>query len=436
MPGNPFTYGNPISDPGRFFGREREVTQICGRLLNRGFESSSLVGDRRIGKTSLLNYLADPSVRTERDLDPERYVFVTVDLQVMDDSMGPQQLWRRLLTLMKRHCKDAGIIELLAGLDPAEPLDGFALGDIFQAVDNTGQHVVFLLDEFEHVTTNPNFGADFFYGLRSLVSSHRIALVTSSRLELVELTHSKAIKSSPFFNIFANVGLRLFSPEESLGLISESLRPTEVRFTEPEVAQVLDLAGPHPYFLQAAGWALYDSYERGLDRPARADHLRRQFRQEAIPHLIDYWDNSDDYEKIVLTAAALLECTTGSREFSLADLRKLFEHGEASVERLEKRGLLVFAQGRYRLFSSMFSPWILRQITAESGEEQSYEEWLKQSRRAVERLSGKRSSPLEDILPKVRPGYRELILTWASDPRTFTAVANLLKAALMFAGVS
>ena len=56
MHSNPFTYGNPISDPRRFFGREREVEQIFSRLRNEEFESSSVVGDRRIGKTSLLNY--------------------------------------------------------------------------------------------------------------------------------------------------------------------------------------------------------------------------------------------------------------------------------------------------------------------------------------------------------------------------------------------
>ena len=54
MASNPFTYGNPISEPARFFGREREVGQVFSRLRNDEFESSSLVGDRRIGKTSLL----------------------------------------------------------------------------------------------------------------------------------------------------------------------------------------------------------------------------------------------------------------------------------------------------------------------------------------------------------------------------------------------
>jgi serine/threonine-protein kinase len=435
MAGNPFTYGNPISDPRRFFGRTREIGQICERLRNQEFESSSLAGDRRIGKTSLLNYLADPETRAAQALDSEAYIFVNVDLQAMDTTVRPDQLWRRLLTLMKRRCADPRIGELITGMDLREPLDAFALDDFFQEVDDTGKYVVFLLDEFERVTANPNFGPDFFYGLRSLVIHHRIALVTASRLKLVELTHSHAIKSSPFFNIFATINLRLFTSEESRHLISQSLSGTPVQFSEAEVTQVLDLAGSHPYFLQAACWALYDSYQQGLGEQARSDRMRKQFRQQATPHLIEYWDNSDDYEKIALTAAALLEYTTHRREFSLADISRLYAGGEPIIERLEERGLLVSAPGEYRLFSSMFSPWLLQQITAEAGQEQSYEEWLKQSRRAIEGLTGRKGAPLNQILPKVRPNYRDLILTWASDPRTFAAVANLLKAALTVAGV-
>jgi hypothetical protein len=429
---NPFTYGNPISDSRRFFGRQREVDQICGRLRNHEFESSSLVGDRRIGKTSLLNHLADPAVRTGHGLGLDRYIFVNVDLQMMSAGMGPDQLWRRFLTLMRRDGKDPRINELLSGLAANEPLDTFTLDELFQQIDDMDKHIVFLLDEFEHVTTNENFGPDFYYGLRSLVIHHHVALVTSSRLELVELTHSNAIKSSPFFNIFANINLRLFSTEESRQLISQLLDGTPVEFSEREVERVLDLAGPHPYFLQAACWSLFDSHDKGLDEFARADRLQEQFRLEAIPHLIEYWDNSDDYQKIVLTAAALLERTTRVRDFSLADVCRLFARGEPGVEQLEKRGLLISARGQYRLFSSMFTPWLLQQITAESGAEASYQEWLARNQAAVDGLGGKRGSPLQEILPKVHPNYRDLILTWASDPRTFAAAANLLKAALLF----
>ena len=175
MRSNPFTYGNPISDPRRFFGRVREVDQIFGRLRNEEFESSSVVGDRRIGKTSLLNYLADPGVRAAHGLGPGRYNFVYVDLQMLYEAIGPVQLWR-LLALMRRHCADNGISAVLAALERRERLDTFDLDELFQEVDDQGQHVVFLLDEFERVTENPNFGPDFYYGLRSLVIHHRVAL--------------------------------------------------------------------------------------------------------------------------------------------------------------------------------------------------------------------------------------------------------------------
>ena len=191
MQGNPFTYGNPIRDPRRFVGRDREVEQIFGRLRNEEFESSSLVGDRRIGKTSLLNYLTDPRVRAAYGLGPGDYIFVYVDLQMVDETMGPEQLWRRLLVLMRRHCMDRQVTELLEALERAERLDTFALDELFQEVDDRGQHVVFLLDEFEHVTANANFGPDFYYGLRSLILHHQVALVTSSRLELIDVVSQR-----------------------------------------------------------------------------------------------------------------------------------------------------------------------------------------------------------------------------------------------------
>jgi len=431
---NPFTYGNPISDPHRFVGRDREVEQIFGRLRNEEFESSSLVGDRRIGKTSLFNYLADPRVRAQHSLLPEQYVFVYADLQMVDETMGPVRLWHWLLKLMRQRCKDKGVAEFVAALEQDERLDTFALDELFEQVDDKGQHVVFLLDEFEHITSNGNFGPDFYYGLRSLVIHHQLALVTSSRRELIELCHSEAIKSSPFFNIFANINLGLFSQADADRLIHQSLSRTEVQFSEREIKEVFDLAGLHPYFLQAACWVLYESHRKDLDEQARTRLLATQFDQEAAPHLADYWGNSDDYEKIVLTAAALLEQKTKpEREFSLTDLHALFAGSEPTVKHLEKRGLLIPVNGRYRLFSSTLSPWILYQITAELSEQQTFPEWWKENQKAAERITGKQAEPLRRILPKIRTNYRQLIITWASDPQTIGAVASLLNSALSFA---
>jgi transcriptional regulator with XRE-family HTH domain len=428
---NPFTYGNPISDPRRFFGRAREVEQIFGRLRNEEFESSSVVGDRRIGKTSLLNYLADPGVRAAHGLGPGSYNFVYVDLQMVDKAMGPEQLWRRLLVLMRQQCADDGITGVLADLERRERLDTFDLDELFQEVDDRGQHVVFLLDEFEHVTGNVNFGPDFYYGFRSLMIHHKVALVTSSRLELIELCHSETVKSSPFFNIFANINLRMFSDADCQLMISRSLSGTTVQFSERDIEQVLDLAGLHPYFLQAACCMLYESHETGLEEAARKAFLAEHFRAEAAPHFVDYWDNSGDYEKIILTAAALLERTAKPlRDFSLKDLNGVFSRAEPSVERLEKRGLLMSRDGRYRLVSSVLGPWVLSQFTAELGVEQSYHEWLAENSGFVERITGEQGGLLREILPKIGARYRQLIITWAGEPQSLSALSSLLTSVL------
>ena len=342
--------------------------------------------------------------------------------------MAPEQLWRRLLLMMRRHCHDQEIVGLLKALGQSERLDTFDLDELFQQMDDKGQHVVFLLDEFERVTENANFGPDFYYGLRSLTIHHKFALVTSSRLELIELCHSEAVKSSPFFNIFANINLRLFSLADCELMISRSLQDGEIQFTQPEMELILDLAGLHPYFLQAACWMLYESHCMGLDSAARKNFLIEKFRAEAIPHIVDYWDNSGDYEKIVLTAAALFEHgASHAQGFSSEELRAVFYRGEPCVEHLVKRGLLMFLGSRYRLFSSVFGPWVLDQILAELGEEQSYQEWLAENNAAVDRLTGKQSGSLREILPKIGTRYRKLIITWASDPQTFAAMAGLLK---------
>ena len=249
---------------------------------------------------------------------------------------------------------------------------------------------MFLLDEFERITGNPNFGPDFYYGLRSLMIHHKVALVTSSRLELIELCHSEAVKSSPFFNIFANINLRMFSDADWQSMVSRSLEGTGVQFSDLEKSQIVDLAGLHPYFLQAACCVLYESYQAGSGETARKDFVTENYRAEAIPHIVDYWDNSSDYEKMVLTAAALLERTTASVQgFSLADLRKVFSRSEPCVEHLAKRSLLISSGDRYRLFSSLLGPWIVAQIAAELGDEQGYHEWLAQHGGSADRLTGK-----------------------------------------------
>ena len=94
---NPFTYGNPITDPSRFFGRRRELELIFGRLQNPEFESSSIVGERRLGKTSLLYFASHPEVIRRFGLDPEVYLFIYLDLGIVGPDSTPTRLYKRML---------------------------------------------------------------------------------------------------------------------------------------------------------------------------------------------------------------------------------------------------------------------------------------------------------------------------------------------------
>jgi len=438
MPENPFTYGNPISNPERFVGRWREVEQVFSRLLNAEGESTSIVGERRIGKTSLLHYIMHTDVRRKHGVDENSYIFVYSDLQMIDPKTTATRLAQRLFGQLARQCNDAEIQGMIEEMRQSPEIDNFALSDLFDAIDRKGLHVVFLLDEFENVTGNPNFGPDFFYGLRSLAIQHNLTLVTSSRSELIELTHSEEIRSSPFFNIFANINVRLFTPEEARELIERALTDSGIQFTQEEIGHVDVMAGRHPFFLQMACHHLFSAYQQGLDPAGRAAYLREKYTQEAAPHLASFWRDASDSDKIVLTTLALLDRKgkASQHSFSVDQLRELYNRSEQTLAHLDKRGLLLQSKDGYRLFCSAISDWIIAEITDTMKDEQSYDDWLKSNQSTMERLSREARTQMTDILPKISAKYRDLLIDWVSDPRNLVAVAALIRGALGMVGHS
>ena len=74
---NPFFHRGPVRDRAFFFGREHEMGQMLS-LLGNG-QSVSLVGQRRIGKTSLLFQITNPEVFAPCGLKPDEHLFVYVD---------------------------------------------------------------------------------------------------------------------------------------------------------------------------------------------------------------------------------------------------------------------------------------------------------------------------------------------------------------------
>ena len=399
---NPFTFGNPIKDPARFYGREAEIRQITNRLLSSAHESTSIIGERRIGKTSLLYHLSNPQVSAQLGLTPDKFCIVYADFQGLTD-ITPTRFWQRVLRMMSRSVCDESLKPSLEQLSKQDSFDLFDLEDLFEASQDKGLTIVLMMDEFEYVTQNPNFKSDFFGGLRALAIHHGVALLPATRRELVDLCHSEEIKGSPFFNIFANVVLRPFSHEQARELIGGYTATSEHALSQDETNLVINLAGGYPFFVQMAGHYLVEGKMQSLSGDALQKFVVNNFDQQADAHYSYLWSHCSESEKITLLMILTLGMQKPSRKTipNLANLSRMRARAPQDVAVLMKRGMLEEREDIYSLFSFSLGRWIRQEVSAPPGEEetgQSAEEWLKSG--GQENLKDAKG-----VLPKFKKKY-------------------------------
>jgi hypothetical protein len=421
---NPFTFGNPIKEPERFIGRKAEIRQIVNRLLSSAHESTSIIGERRIGKTSLFNYLAHPEVSAGLGLTSDKFCLVYVDFQGLTD-ITPQRFWQRVLKKMARSFCDESLKPSIEKLSDQSEFDLFDLEDLFQTTLDKGITVVLLLDEFEYVTENTNFKSDFFGGLRALALHHGLALIPSTRRELVDLCHSEEIKGSPFFNIFANVVLRPFSREEVDELLTDYTQTGGSALTFHEHDFIWGLGGGYPLLAQMAGYYLLEGKIQGLASEPLYQFTTSNFEQQADAHYTYLWSHCTESEKITLLVLLTLGMQKPSKKTipNAENLARLRPRASQDIVALGKRGLIDEKDGTYRIFSLSFGRWIRLEIIAAPGEEESQttaDKWLK---------SGGHNDlkEVKGVLPKFKKKYWPILGDIAKELSLEFAVAGTLE---------
>ena len=411
---NPFSFGNPIKDPARFYGRREDLRQIVNRLRSSAHESTSIVGERRIGKTSLLKYLETPEVAAQFGLPPTEYCMVYIDFQGLTD-ITPERFWQRVLTKIERSICLPKLTPEIKRVREMGDFDLFDLEDLFEQIADCGLTTVLMMDEFEYVTQNPNFGSDFFGGLRALAIHQNLPLLTATRRELVDLCHSEELKGSPFFNIFANIVLRPFSRTEVLEMLDGYMAATPIQFSEREKELVLGLGGGYPFFTQMAGNYLVEAKQKALDADALLQDVYVNFDAQADSHFSYMWSHSSESEKITLLTVLVLNQKKASKETipTIENLAKTHSRAHLDVPELVKRGLLLEnrTEGTYSVLSPSLERWIAREITVAPGEEESQanvQAWLR---------SGGRDElePVSGFLPKFKKKYWPLVGGVAKD---------------------
>jgi hypothetical protein len=249
--GNPYIVTAPVSPP-RFYGRTKLLN-----LIKQSFEGDrvlspviSLIGSRRIGKTSLLYTL--------NELQAVRCRYVYVDTL----SLGRVNDIEPLLFAIAYHLERVfGPIDDLMGLQIAsEDPKSFSPRHFLRYIEGlverlNVERLVLMIDEFEylfHLLGDEEASAKgirFTEVLRSLVSQSGVfSLITAGVTPLHRLPHS--VYSSPFFNIALTERVSFLEPEESVALIKQ---PTcgLLSYDEDSIEHLLELSGGHPYVLQA-----------------------------------------------------------------------------------------------------------------------------------------------------------------------------------------
>ena len=102
-PANPFRYGKPVP-PDRFVGRA-DVLRILFSRIGHG-ESTAVVGEPHMGKSSLLRYIADPRVQTDFGCDQTRVTFQCLDAHTLGEHATPADFWLELAEPMTLGCGD------------------------------------------------------------------------------------------------------------------------------------------------------------------------------------------------------------------------------------------------------------------------------------------------------------------------------------------
>jgi hypothetical protein len=391
---NPFFYGNPVPTD-QFLGRRQELRRVVGRIASQG-QSTAIVGEPRIGKTSLLGYLKAPEVQAKLHGEREgQLLFSYLDAQTLGSEFDQAQFWEYALYPLR---------EQVVAPDRTAPLarayrtckenafGTFALERLLAQMRTDRWRLVLLLDEFDlllhHKVLN---SAEFFGSLRSLASRSRgaLALVIASRQPLTVLnskTQQLNPTGSPYLNFLSEVTLGPLSNKANAALLSRA----GGRFTPDDRRFITHVAGGHPYLLQVAASEMWEAHAEGQDdRDLRWQQVGQRVYDEATLTLGDTWRLWSPATRKAFTIVALTDVAKMLKErqfYQLPLTRDRCDFGP-ELHSLKKQGFVTedkTVPGGWCVRPQAFLWWLADEMVRTVRDETPFDEWLeKQELRSV-----------------------------------------------------
>ncbi len=303
-----------IKEQPLFLGRQALVSKIYARIGACRPQSVSIVGDIKIGKTSLLKYLADEDTKKKMLKKPGDYLYIFIPCR-RDEPLTLESFTSSIYKIALKY----------AGSVAEEEHQTFKYNyfkRLVETLHKQDKKIILFLDDFNLITLNPAFPLEFFSYLRSLANNYNLAYVTTSYEDLQKLCVSKDIEESPFFNIFTNMSLRGFEAAEIDTFIEHSGNNGDGGLIN-EMNYITGLVGSSPYTLNIACQHLseFKSIHGELN-----DGLKTQFEdllkkklQDYFQHLWEYMDKTHHYILAMIVSGKKIP---GAHDYILRDLAK------------------------------------------------------------------------------------------------------------------
>ncbi|MDB9341544.1 MULTISPECIES: serine protease [Cyanophyceae] len=317
---NPFDYGPPVP-PERFYGRKREILEIKNRIGASSPQCINLVGLRRNGKSSLMQYIKK---RITEFCSPEQKPLV-VDLDLSSRNFNTPE---GIIEGLRR-----GIYKLTGNYpwSREDNEDGFAVEDGLQDLVDEGYRLIILLDDFEAIASKKerlelfqDWGEDW----RSKASAGLLTMVIASKRPLNEVYETLSL-GSPFANIFSTTILGALEEEAWQSIIHKGFTPNSGLWE-----WVDELAGGLPYYVQMTGAMLWQEENN-------QEKAKKEFTFQAQPRFQELWNDLTEVERLAL------RYQLGGGNLPSPD--------QAIVDMLQRHGLIRKDGG---LFSSVFAEFV------------------------------------------------------------------------------
>lgn len=281
----PFYAGSIITNPKYFVGYEHQLDTITNRAVSVQCTSINVVGEKRIGKSSLLYHFCQTYQERiqSRGKNPRDYLAIYISFE-QGNCQRKSSFYHVVAAelsnnLQKRYSWFGQPRKLIQALQD----NNFNTESFYAAIEkfrDIGLLPILCLDKFETLFKHPQeFNNGFYDNLRSLMDNHGLMLVIASEKDIRIYSRQKKLTSS-FFNLGEVMKLEGFSENEARDLVRlphSTISSSEAVLNENEQQFALEWGGRNPYLLQLAGLYLWE----GQQTRQNLDSIKKRFDRQA-----------------------------------------------------------------------------------------------------------------------------------------------------------